>query len=94
MEVTLEDILNLAPNADEYGHYVALLCPFHSDRRASLMAYAPRRKGELGYFQCKSCGKSGNLVGLYNALQGFISPGRLSYESTSYDAPRLPTDLI
>ena len=94
MEVTLDDIINLAPNADRYGHYIALCCPFHLERRASLLAYAPRRKGELGHFQCKSCGKSGNLEGLYNALQGFISPSRLGYESTSYDAPRLPTDLI
>ena len=95
MKITLDDIRELVPHAD-YDTYVALVCPMHESVpvRESLLAYAPRTKGEKGYFHCQSCGKHGNLEQLYNALQGWVPPGGLGNQHTRYDAPKLPTDIV
>lgn len=61
MQVTLSDIQERLPYARAYGHYLSGLCPFHSDRRPSLIVSAKR-------YRCKSCGATGPLSKLYKKL--------------------------
>ena len=61
MEVTLSDIKERLPQAKSYGHYMMGLCPFHNDRRPSLIVSSVR-------YKCKSCGARGSLARLYKKL--------------------------
>lgn len=93
MKRTLDDIRE-AVTCTDYETYIALLCPYHGESNPSLLAYEGRTKDEKGFFQCKSCGKSGNLEMLYSALQGWAPPSRRGDQRTQYDTPKLPTDLV
>ncbi len=64
MEVTLSDIKEMLPYAKTYAHYVAGLCPYHTDSRPSLIVTEKR-------YKCKSCGATGNLARLYKTLNPF-----------------------
>lgn len=61
MEISLSDIQERLPQAKSYGHYLMGLCPFHNDRRPSLIVSSKR-------YKCKSCGANGSLVRLYKKL--------------------------
>jgi DNA primase len=61
MEITLSDIAERLPQAKPYGHYYMGLCPFHLDRRPSLMVSSKR-------YKCKGCGARGSLAKLYKKL--------------------------
>ncbi len=61
MEITLSEIQERLPQARSYGHYLMGLCPFHNDRRPSLIVSTKR-------YKCKSCGAKGSLARLYKKL--------------------------
>ena len=57
----MDDILDKAmqlPNAHRYENYVAAQCPFHDDRKNSLMVYPD-------WFRCLACDESGPLSKLW-----------------------------
>lgn len=85
--LTLDTFMELIQHARRYDGYIAGLCPFHDDRKPSLMVY------EDDYFKCLGCGREGRHVTLYDALRSptrakILRPGR-----TRWRSPRLPTDL-
>ena len=61
MAITLVEIAERLPFAKSYGHYYMGLCPYHSDRRPSLMVSSKQ-------YKCKSCGAHGSLADLYKTL--------------------------
>jgi hypothetical protein len=55
------DALSEKLEGKNYGHYLAVLCIFHSDSRPSLMIYED-------YYNCLSCGAHGTTKSLYKQV--------------------------
>ena len=75
----LSDFIDI-PSARHFGHYVTLVCPFHSSYpvRNSLFIYED-------FFICQSCGKKGNNLGyLLNALN---SGSTIHFEQKKFHNP-------
>jgi hypothetical protein len=78
-------ILSVAKHVRVYDHYAAMLCPFHDDRKPSLLVYRD------GWFICKACQARGTLETLYRQLAGWSS-----FPATppvNWSVPRIPQDL-
>ena len=60
---TLDDIVEYLDGAQQYENYIAALCPFHDDSRASFMVY------EDGYM-CLACDAKGSTKYLLKKLSG------------------------
>lgn len=67
MRITLDDIAERAENVHQYGHYIAIICPFHEDTSPSMLVY------QDGWYRCLACGATGRITSLYNALGGRVS---------------------
>lgn len=84
--ITFDAIRELLPGARSYSNYVSGLCPFHDDKKPSLLVYRD------GYFTCLGCGVFGNYEKLYRKLKGHDFSRAIAPEK-EFSAPRLPTDL-
>jgi len=57
----LDDVYDLLDQPHKYGHYIASLCPFHTDSRPSFMVYED-------YYRCLSCNAHGKTEYLLQKL--------------------------
>ena len=84
----LDYFLSALPQARNYGKYVAGLCPYHEDKKPSLLVY------EDGWFGCLACGKKGSHEQLQRKLQGWDDHYTFRTE-TSWRGPRdLPSNYL
>jgi len=84
--ITYDQLKELLPGARSYTGYTAGHCPFHDDRKPSLLLF------EDGFFRCLGCGVTGNYEKLYRKLKGYDASKVVS-AGVEFTAPRLPTDL-
>lgn len=81
---SLEEFVELG--GKPYGHYVAMICPWHDDHKPSLFVY------EDDTFRCSACGVWGTHDRLYEKLENPHSYMPAT-EGASYRPPRVPDNL-
>jgi len=73
-------------NVEKFSKYVSALCVFHQDNQPSMLVFRD------GWFRCLGCGRNGNLLTLWNKIQGqpiHIQPERRTF----FSAPPLGGNL-
>lgn len=83
MTLNLDDFMEVLPQARRFDHYVSGICPFHEDRKPSLLVF------DDGWFRCLGCSRSGNHEYLWSQLKTH-APSFAPAERTRWKAPRLP----
>lgn len=70
---------------------IAVLCPYHNDRKPSLNVNINKTKTGMGVFHCWSCGAKGNWNRLANKLGMALLKGAI-YEDTPFEGliPKMP----
>lgn len=71
----------------QYEGYVSALCPFHDDKKPSLLVFAN------DFFSCQACGRTGSHDQLYQALTNSHAKRRINAQPVSWKVPYLPRDL-
>lgn len=85
MTHSLDEFLEIGPHTKRYGHYVAMLCPWHEDHRPSLFVY------EDDFFRCVACDEFGDHDRLYAKLEN--PDTYIPEKGKRYRTPHVPEDL-
>ena len=83
MTLNLDDFLEALGGSKRFDHYVSGLCPFHSDKKPSLLVF------EDGWFRCLGCGRVGSHQFLWNAIKRG-GPVLTAPERAQWRLPSLP----
>lgn len=59
----LDEVIEYVEHGQKYSNYIACVCPFHDDRRPSLMVYED-------YYRCAACDAKGRTEALLDKLKG------------------------
>lgn len=80
-----DDFIQALGHVEQHERYLLAVCPFHDDRKPSMLVFKD------GWFRCLGCNRVGSWDVLWNRLQGWTGPVAPEV-NTRWRSPLLPED--